>query len=106
MWRLRGKAKNALRDISALAVGRDRSLWLLSDKSSAVARLSLDTPLRLSDDTIRDFDELWRLPKKTKKPEGVVALDDKHVLVAMDTGSTKRNGMVVRRPTSNSDASA
>ena len=106
MWRLRGKAKDALRDISALAVGRDRSLWLLSDKSSAVARLSLDTPLRLSDDTIRDFDELWRLPKKTKKPEGVVALDDEHVLVAMDTDSTKRNGMIVRRPTSKSDASA
>jgi hypothetical protein len=106
MWRLRGNAKDALRDISALAVGRDRSLWLLSDKSSAVARLSLDVPLRRSDDTIRDFDELWRLPKQAKKPEGFVALDDEHVLVAMDTGSTRRNGLVVRRPTSNPDASA
>jgi hypothetical protein len=105
MWRLRGQAKDALRDISALAVGRDQSLWLLSDKSSAVARLSLDTPLRLPDDTIRDFDELWRLPKKTKKPEGVVALDDEQVLVAMDTGSTRRNGMIVCRPTSKRDAS-
>ncbi len=105
MWRLRGTAKDALHDISALAVGRERSLWLLSDKSSAVARLSLDTPLQLGDDTIRDFDELWRLPKRTKKPEGIVALDDEHVLVAMDTGSIRRNGMVVCRPTGKPDAS-
>ena len=105
LWRLRGKAKDALRDISALAVGRDRSLWLLSDKSSAVARLSLDTPLGLGDATIRNFDELWRLPKRTKKPEGIVALDEEHILVAMDTGSTRRNGMVVCRPTSKPDAS-
>ena len=104
MWRLRGQAKEALRDISALAVGRDRSLWLLSDKSSAVARLSLRTPLRLPDDTIRRFDELWRLPKKAKKPEGVVALDDGRILVAMDTDSTRRNGMVVYRPISKPDA--
>ena len=104
LWRLRGKAKDALRDISALAVGRDRSLWLISDKSCAVARLSLDTPLEPSDDTIRNFDELWRLPKRTKKPEGVVALDEEHILVAMDTGSTRRNGMVVCRPTSKPDA--
>jgi len=106
MWRLRGKAKDALRDISALAVGRDRSLWLLSDKSSAVARLSLDTPLELPDAKIRNFDELWRLPKRTKKPEGIVALDEGHILVAMDTGSTRRNGMVVSRPTNKPEASS
>jgi hypothetical protein len=98
MWRLRGPAKDALHDISALAVGTDRSLWLLSDKSRSLARLSLDTPLRPSDDKIRDLQEMWRLPKHTKKPEGVAAIDEDHILVAMDTKSMVDNGVIVRRP--------
>jgi hypothetical protein len=98
MWRLRGAAKDALHDISALAVGPDRSLWLLSDKSRSVARLSLDTPLRPSDDKIRDLEEIWRLPKHTKKPEGVAAIDEEHILVAMDTKSMLDNGVIAQRP--------
>jgi hypothetical protein len=98
MWRLCGPAKDALHDISALGVGPDRSLWLLSDKSRSVARLSLDTPLRPSDDEIRDLQEIWRLPKHTKKPEGVAAIDEDHILVAMDTKSMFDNGVIVQRP--------
>jgi hypothetical protein len=98
MWRLRGDAKKTLADVSDLALARDRSLWLLSDKSRAVGRLSLETPLPPSGGEIRDLAEAWRLPKKTRKPEGVAALDEERVLVAMDTDSTKRNGMIVRRP--------
>lgn len=98
VWRLRGRAKDSLGDISALAVGRDRSLWLLSDKSSAVARLTLDEPLEAGDDTISDLDEIWRLPKGTTKPEGIAALDDERILVAMDTPTARHNGMVVHRP--------
>ena len=98
MWRLCGPAKDALRDISALGVGHDRSLWLLSDKSRSVARLSLDTPLRPSDDKIRDLQEIWRLPRHTKKPEGIAAVDEDHVIVAMDTKSMFDNGILVRRP--------
>ncbi len=98
MWRLRGQAKKTLADVSDVALGRDRSLWLLSDKSRSVGRLSLEKPLSVSGESIRDLDGAWRLPKKTKKPEGVAALDDERVLIAMDTGSTKKNGMIVRRP--------
>ena len=97
MWRLRSDAKSALGDISALAVGQDRSLWLLSGKSRCVARLSLDTPLRPSHSKIRQFQEIWRLPKHTKKPEGIAAIDEDHILVAMDTKSTLKNGLIVRR---------
>ena len=75
MWRLKSDAKRALGDISALAVGPDRSLWLLSDKSRCVARLALDTPQRPSHSKIRHFQEIWRLPKHTKKPEGIAAVD-------------------------------
>ncbi len=98
MWRLRGPAKDALHDISALAVGPDRSLWLLSDKSRSVARLSLDTPLQPSDDKIRNLQEMWRLPKHTKKPEGVAAIDEDHILIAMDTKSMLDNGIIAQRP--------
>lgn len=98
MWRLRGQAKQTLADVSDLALGRDGSLWLLSDKSRSVGRLSLEMPLSASGEEIRNLDEAWRLPKKTKKPEGVAALDDERVLIAMDTASTKKNGIIVRRP--------
>ena len=97
MWRLKSDAKSALGDISALAVGRDRHLWLLSDKSRCVARLSLDTPLRPSHSKIRHFQEIWRLPKHTKKPEGIAAIDEDHILVAMDTKSMLDNGVIVSR---------
>ena len=98
MWRLRGDAKRLLGDISALAVGRDRGLWLLSDKSRCLARLPLDEPLTPSNDKIRRFAEVWRLPKGTTKPEGVIALDDDRLLVALDTASTTGNGLILERP--------
>jgi len=98
MWRLRGDAKRELGDISALAVGRDRSLWLLSDKSRCLARLPLDEPLTPSNNEIRHLGEVWRLPKGTKKPEGVVSLDDDRLLVAIDTPSATGNGLVLERP--------
>ena len=97
MWKLRGDAKSALGDVSALAVGADRDLWFLSDKSRCVARLSLDMPLSPGGGAIRSFDELWRLPKGTKKPEGIAALGSNRVLVAMDTDLTQANGLIVRR---------
>lgn len=99
-WKLRGDAKRSIEDISALAVGSDRGLWLLSDKSRCVARISLDTPLSPGGGVIRALDEVFRLPKGTRKPEGIVALDDEHVLVAMDTDLTQANGLIVGRPES------
>jgi uncharacterized protein YjiK len=99
MWRFKGHAKDQLGDVSALAVGRDRHLWLLSDKSAAIARLSLDPPLEPDDDEIRELDGVWRLPKETRKPEGFAALDDGRLLVAMDTDDDHGNGLIVERPT-------
>lgn len=98
MWRLRHHAKKALRDISDLGVGPDHSLWLLSDKSRAVGRLVLTTPLRPGGSEITRLDELWRLPKGTKKPEGMVVIDEHRLLVASDTKSIHDNGLIVERP--------
>jgi uncharacterized protein YjiK len=98
MWKLRGAAKEALDDISSLAIGRTRDIWLLSDRSQRLARLSLETPLAPTTGEIRSFEEIWRLPKQAGKPEGVAAIDAEHVLIAMDTGSMVDNGAIVRRP--------
>ena len=98
MWRLRHHAKKALHDISALGVGSDHSLWLLSDKSRAVGRVALTTPLRPGGSEITRLDELWRLPKGTKKPEGMVPIDEHRLLVARDTKSMHDNGLIVERP--------
>jgi hypothetical protein len=98
MWELKGDAKDAMGDISSITVGPDGSLWLLSDKSSCVARLALAEPLPASADRITEFDEVWLLPEGAVKPEGFVALDEERVLVVMDTRSTTGNGMIVTRP--------
>ena len=98
MWKLRGPAKKALGDISSMTIGRDRNLWLLSDKSRCLAQISLATPLAPTTGAIRDVGDVWRLPKGTQKPEGVAAIDDETVLVSMDTDSVVDNGVVARRP--------
>ncbi len=41
---------------------------------------------------------MWRLPKHTKKPEGVAAIDEDHILIAMDTKSMLDNGIIAQRP--------
>jgi hypothetical protein len=98
MWTLKGKAKKALGDISSIAVGNDRALWLLSDKSACVARMTLDEPLLATSDRIERFDEAWALPEGAVKPEGFAALAADRVLVVLDTKTTTGNGIIVTRP--------
>lgn len=98
MWELKGDAKDAMGDISSITVGHDGSLWLLSDKSSCVARLALADPLPSTAHRIDRFDEVWLLPEGAVKPEGFVTLDEGRVLIVMDTRSTTGNAMIVSRP--------
>ena len=97
-WRLRGRAKDQFGDISDLDVGPDGSLWLMSDQSRAVARLTLEVPLVPGGDEIQELPELWRLPKGTTKPEGIAAVEPRRAIVAMDTRSTEGNGILVGPP--------
>jgi len=106
VWRLKGRAKKTFHDISDMAVGRDKTLWLLSDKSSVVGRLSLDEPLPAGGGKIRSVDAAWRLPAGTIKPEGVIALDGRRALIAMDTDEKRGNGMIVELPASGVGPSA
>ena len=98
MWKLKSAAKKALGDVSSIGTDSEGNLWLLSDKSRRVGRLGLDVALDPDDDEVRDLDEIWDLPKGAEKPEGIAALGDGRVLVALDTRSTSGNGMIVTRP--------
>ncbi len=98
MWELKSAAKKALGDVSSIGTDLDGNLWLLSDKSQRVGRLGLDVPLAPDDDEVRDLDEIWDLPDGAVKPEGIAAIDEGRVLVALDTRSTAGNGMIVTRP--------
>jgi len=91
-------AQNALADISSLCVAPDRSLWLLSDKSESVARLAMTRALRPDEPEISELDDVWRLPKKVSKPEGMVFLDERRLLIALDTRSKSDNAIVVEPP--------
>jgi hypothetical protein len=105
VWRLKGQAKKTFRDISDMAVGRDNTLWLLSDKSALVGRLALDEPLPAAGGKIRSVDVAWRLPASTIKPEGFIALDGRRALIAMDTDEKRGNGMIVELPASGASPS-
>ena len=96
VWRLKGRAKKVFRDISDLEVGRDRSLWMLSDQSGTIGRLRLDEPLGAGGGTIKVVDDAWRLPNGVTKPEGLVAFGAGRALIAMDTGTARANGVIVQ----------
>lgn len=97
IWVLAGRAARDLRDVSDLDRASDGSLWLLSDKSAAVGRLSLVEALPASGGTLETLDGVWRLPKKATKAEGLAVLDDR-LIVAMDTKKPRKNGIVLERP--------
>lgn len=99
VWKLRGSAKKALGDISDIGIGRDGSLWLLSDKSAAVARLDLSEGLPSHGGVISSLDPIYALPPGTPKPEGFAMVDDRTLLVALDTDKPRRNAILVRRST-------
>ncbi len=97
VWKLRDSAKKALRDISDIGIGPDGSLWLLSDKSAAVARLDLSAGLPADGGVISSLGRLYALPPGTPKPEGFAMVDDRTLLVALDTDKPRRNAILVRR---------
>lgn len=82
-----------------IGIGRDGSLWLPSDKSAAVAGLDLTAGLPSGGGVISSFDLLHALPAGTPKPEGFAMVDDRTLLVALDTDKPRRNATLVRRST-------
>lgn len=74
-------------DFSDLEIGPDGCLYLLSDKSSTIARLG-DLPADGGDVT---FLEAWRLGDLDGKPEGLAFAAEGHAIIGLDTRKPRRN---------------
>jgi hypothetical protein len=74
-------------DFSDVAIGRDGCLYLLSDKSSTIARLD-DLPAGGGAASLLDA---WRLGDLDGKPEGLAFTAQGQAVVALDTRKARRN---------------
>jgi hypothetical protein len=87
-------------DFSDLEIGPDGHLYLLSDKSSTIARLD---DLRAGGGTAALLD-VWRLGDLDGKPEGLTFTAQGHAIVGLDTRKPRRNLLLlepaVAQPTS------
>ena len=77
----------ACADFSDLEIGPDGGLYLLSDKSSAIARLE---NLKASGGTAACRDA-WRLDDLEGKPEGLAFTAQGRPIVGLDTRKARRN---------------
>jgi hypothetical protein len=82
------------RDFSDLEVGPDGRLYLLSDKSGALARLSDLLP---GSDTASAA-EVWRLGKLDGKPEGLAFTPNGRAVIALDTRKARQNLVLFEPP--------
>ena len=74
-------------DLSDLEIGLDGYLYLLSDKSSAIARLD-DLPAGGGTAALLDA---WRLGNLEGKPQGLAFTAQGHAIVGLDTRKARRN---------------
>jgi hypothetical protein len=74
-------------DLSDLEIGPDGYLYLLSDKSSTIARLD---DLRAGGGTAT-FLDAWRLGDLDGKPEGLAFTPQGRAIVGLDTRKARRN---------------
>jgi hypothetical protein len=74
-------------DFSDLEIGPDGHLYLLSDKSSTIARLD-DLPAGGGTAALVDA---WRLGDLDGKPEGLAFTAQGHAVVGLDTPKQRRN---------------
>ena len=81
-------------DFSDLEIGPDGCLYLLSDKSSTIARLD-DLPAGGGSAALVDA---WRLDDLDGKPEGLAFTAQGHAVVGLDTRKPRRN-LVLLEPT-------
>lgn len=87
-WDLAGGDLEDIEDLSDLAVGPDGSLYLVSDEARCLLRL--DARLAPGGGPIAVLDR-WELPKKVKKPEGLVVTAGGCPLVAVDREEEEKN---------------
>jgi hypothetical protein len=87
IWRPDKKLTKTCADFSDLEIGPDGRLYLLSDKSSTIARLD-DLPARGGAASLLDA---WRLGGLDGKPEGLAFTAQGRAIVGLDTRKARRN---------------
>jgi hypothetical protein len=78
-------------DFSDLEIGPDGCLYLLSDKSSTIARLD-DLPAGGGTTALVDA---WGLDDLDGKPEGLAFTAQRHAVVGLDTRKPRRNPVLL-----------
>jgi hypothetical protein len=87
IWLPDKKLAKACADFSDLEIGPDGCLYLLSDKSSTIARLD-DLPAGGGTVALRDA---WRLGDLHGKPEGLAFTPQGRAIVGLDTRKARQN---------------
>jgi len=87
IWRPDRRLAKTCVDFSDLEIGPDGSLYLLSDKSSTIARLD---NLPAGGGTAKLLD-MWELGDLDGKPEGLTFTAQGHAIVGLDTRKPRRN---------------
>ncbi len=93
-WRPDKALRRACADFSDLEVGPDGYLYLLSDKSDSIARLS---NLRAPGGEATAL-ATWRLGDLDGKPEGLAFTPNGRAMVALDTRKARHNLMLFEPP--------
>ena len=94
VWLPEKALQKACRDFSDLEIGPDGHLYLLSDKSGSIARLS-DLPP--AGGTVTAL-ATWALGDLDGKPEGLAFTPNGRALVALDTRKARHNLMLFEPP--------
>ena len=87
IWRPNKALAKTCADFSDLEIGPDGCLYLLSDKSSTIARLD-NLPAGGGTAVLRDA---WRLGDLDGKPEGLAFTAEGRAMVGLDTRKQRRN---------------
>jgi uncharacterized protein YjiK len=86
-WLLSPELAEVMGDISDVAFGPDGRVYLLSDQSGVIVRVS-ESWWRAE---AISADAVWELPKPVEKAEGLVVLPDGRAMVAVDRRKAKDN---------------
>lgn len=92
VWRSDKALTKACADFSDLEIGPDGRLYLLSDKSAAIARID-DLPA--GGGTAR-LSAAWCLEDLQGKPEGLAFTATGHAIIALDTRKARNNLVLVK----------
>lgn len=93
-WMPDAELRRTCRDFSDLELGPDRRLYVLSDKSASLARLS---PLP-ADGGEASAEASWDLGKVAGKPEGLAFTRNGRAVVALDTKASNANILLFEPP--------